>query len=733
MVKKKKSKGASLVIVVLITSIILSLGIAMLSMSLMGYKARSNESKRLQNLYESDSGLDIVYNIIRKTSAVAIQKAGNDVKNTTDVEVRDKTFKVKFLNYLVIESTDNIKLESYIRNWQYPEYKTVGNIITIENKDIDPKTHPKVIGKDSDSVIVDDSHQTDESRLTVTASTTFSSKTGQFANTKTIEAQFVIDAPNYSEVIVKTGVDIQVNPVYEGKVITADGDLTASGNVSIDGDVWVKGTESTLNDYSYDKYKGGITLNEGIFNFPDEDTTKDTNEIYTSKTFNVQTNATATVEGNIYSSNTYLGNTSKDDPVASIAAVLEVKKGDVVTNNDLTLNSREGSAIIKKYYGINDDNYSVKDKDYTTDLAARNSSCIIVNNKTSSLKITDEAYIMGLAYIDVDSKTDKYQTAESVAVKGNYVAYTDPGTNENVTLKYYNPLQLIEKLSGQDITLVDKTKHFIDYYTSSNNTAVGTDSKDIDKGIYMPEEKDIYSAGAVVNTKSITNDKSVYKGRKDAFDISDDIANKQGNYAKNVLAMGDVFAGLNYGTSEKKAKESIYDLGNVVRTVSSGDTNKGILAQINFDAIDNRAVYENENEGMVILNKNQGDIIVKNGTINFSNNGTEINLKKFKNFPDDMKGIIVTDGNVTIEENVTFTGNIIAKGNVTIKGNNIKLKYDEDLTRNLHARNKLYFDLVFINPTEGWHYRKFVEKQGGDIGDYYEKDFIKKGTWKVVK
>ena len=61
---------------------------------------------------------------------------------------------------------------------------------------------------------------------------------------------------------------------------------------------------------------------------------------------------------------------------------------------------------------------------------------------------------MGVAYLNAtDESGNKYQTGESVAVKGNYLAYTDVDDvlngATNVTLKYYSPLQLLESKNGQ--------------------------------------------------------------------------------------------------------------------------------------------------------------------------------------------------------------------------------------------------------------------------------------------
>ena len=54
---KKRKKGSSFVIVLIITSIFFIVGTSVLTMVGSDYKNRINESKRVQNLYEADSGL----------------------------------------------------------------------------------------------------------------------------------------------------------------------------------------------------------------------------------------------------------------------------------------------------------------------------------------------------------------------------------------------------------------------------------------------------------------------------------------------------------------------------------------------------------------------------------------------------------------------------------------------------------------------------------------------------
>ena len=106
---------------------------------------------------------------------------------------------------------------------------------------------------------------------------------------------------------------------------------------------------------------------------------------------------------------------------------------------------------------------------------AESSSSIIVNgNNNSSININNSAYLMGTAHI---ATAGDYQTAESGAVKGNYIAYSVPLTDEQkikygITgteqFIYDTPLQLLDPnpaiYPGAKTDQDAKEQHFIDYW-----------------------------------------------------------------------------------------------------------------------------------------------------------------------------------------------------------------------------------------------------------------------------
>ncbi|BCZ45244.1 hypothetical protein psyc5s11_13110 [Clostridium gelidum] len=76
----RKKRGSSLVTVVIISGILITVGTAMLSMTIGDYKMRTTESTRIENLYSSESGLDVAYDVLIKTFDAAAIYGVNQVE-----------------------------------------------------------------------------------------------------------------------------------------------------------------------------------------------------------------------------------------------------------------------------------------------------------------------------------------------------------------------------------------------------------------------------------------------------------------------------------------------------------------------------------------------------------------------------------------------------------------------------------------------------------------------------
>lgn len=696
---KKKRKGSGFIIVIVIMAILFTTGSAILTLTASDYKMRINASKKLENLYASDSGLDIVENVILKNSEAAIIYANQKIKEKYDgqemtkelYEKINKNFKDEFINFLGKEALGNGKINTDailaqgIVNGEYMVLNADGDAF-IWKADIDKKSEIEIIQYTYTDA--------DKDTIRIEVKSTFETADREIKNKKILATKYTVSPPDYKEPISSDSVLIDIYPVFDRKIITADGNLTLTGNAKIKGDIWVKGDSElgTNPAYAFDKYRGGISVEDGKLDLE--------GNIITNRTLHLKNSANATITGDVYALNAYVGKSDKTGTSKDNGLEINEKSnigGNLIVNNDLALNATNSDVSMNNFYGISD-----KTDPSITDISkAMKSSSIIVNDisdkSTSTVTVTNDTYIMGVAYIDTVG--DKYQTGESVAIKGNYVAYSDilPEYVDRVTLKYYNPLQLIESIEGET-----KASYFQKYY-EANKASLRNG------GVYL---KNVYSTGAYVKideTGSRVGNNEISK------ESNDKVVEKRKDFARNVFSMGHTT--VNEG--------DLYTAGIVSKTVEN---------QIDFtNALSTTSV--NETYGKLKLNNDSSKTVVIKGkgdtTTYDSNKYIEIDAK------DALKGIIITNGKVIITGEVDFTGNIIAKGNIDFNNNNNKLTYDANITRKIIAANYgVLEDILSTGTTIG-------QKDDIAIGDeiniditadgYNLKGLLKIGNWRIVK
>ncbi|MDB1921037.1 hypothetical protein PMY56_03860 [Clostridium tertium] len=692
---RKKKKGSTFVIVVVVMAIIFTTGTTILAVTANDYKMRINQSKKLQNLYEADSGLDVVENIIIKTSQEAIKYADKEVKKKfTELDDKDRSkdkineiFKDKFYEFLTVRNKEILnEKEVEILEYLILEKKYIKSILESGKLEYDSaisNIENRFIIEIPEGGYVKNINNGKVSNITIEVKSNFESTEGQLKNKKTVSTKYSITAPDYNSEITS----INIYPVFDGKAITADGNMNVEslGNksiVNISGDIWVQGNNNLGNspEYTFDKYIGRIKLDNTSFNI--------NGNIYTANTFHLNNLVNeSSVNGDIYAKNIYVGK-SINSNVSKLNNISFEKN--VVVNNDLALNATNSSIVIKNnFYGINE-----KTTEVSTANKALSSSSIIVNDtsNTSTITVNKDSYIMGVAYLNAtDESGNKYQTGESVAVKGNYLAYTDVDDvlngATNVTLKYYSPLQLLESKNGQSNAIM-KADYFAEYYSKNNNSYNFNDG-----GVSL--KKSVKSVGASVKD----NQGNIQKSNINDSDIS--IVNEQRNeFARNVFAMGDT-TGLG---------DDLYDGQEVKRQVSN---------QVNFNEI--RKVQGSSfdtTEGMVILKGNENENIeIENGKIK----GTDIELSK---------GLIIANGDITIDGNFSFTGNIITTGNIILKGEGEKnITYDPQVVRSILALNHDLLKDIFVK-SQGDR----EEVKVTSASELYSVDkFLTKSLWRIVK
>jgi len=80
----KKKKGSTLVTVVALFAILFTTGTAILSLTLYSYKLKIAQSRKIENLYGSEAGIDASKKILELSVQAAIKKANLEVVETTN-------------------------------------------------------------------------------------------------------------------------------------------------------------------------------------------------------------------------------------------------------------------------------------------------------------------------------------------------------------------------------------------------------------------------------------------------------------------------------------------------------------------------------------------------------------------------------------------------------------------------------------------------------------------------
>lgn len=834
-VMKRKKQGASLIVVVILFMFISTVSMAMLSMVAGNYKARVAESKRVENLYASDSGLDVAYNVIGKTFDAATRygyykvetlkngsnmgpnndmykdinkdiellntdiynfqhendnKEEKDKRNQIDID-RDITkarmlieedesmkkilcneeFKRAFKNF--VKKTDDVKdneqipdkLEKSIEGHRYvstdsidkdsidhiDKFKEETIEFGIENKNKEPPMLEAIVTEnpvnnsdEQKGIKILDRHYKDVT-FTVygdrfydidVTSTFYTEKVNDKGlNERRLKAMHKMKVPNYEDIYFQNSTgELHQYLATTDRALTIFGNMNANSanNLTVDGEIFVQGSEA-LSEKVYGKYYGGITLNNSK-------NVSFVKNVITRGTFNIQDNVGANIAENLYARNIYAGKIENNNDDNSSGSLLNVTntdqdKGQVIIDNDLALNLKNTTINIKDFYGIND-----KDDD-----KAKASSSIIVNGNYSStnLYITQAAYIMGMAHI---ATVGDYQTAESGAVKGNYIAYSIPLTddekkqyNDSLTVDekskysisldntekfvYHDPLQLLEPDTNDSTITVQQAKenHFLAYWSQKGRIPDAG-------GIHWPVNSDgstnVKSIGSIVYNKG--NETQVIKSNynQDLFLENHPIGMKRIEFAKEVYKFGQTANIGDYNNTYKTKVGELIDTGNIPSEYNLGDQqNKGEYAIFNNSSF---------KEIQIVKATGSEDII------SISDDIIKINVPADKNNKYILKAVIATAGKVSIESGITINGCIVAEGDLDINGDDVKINYDIGVIERVQAQSSVTFKTfraVFGN--------SIVDDADATTPDnstntnsatnYDLKNFLENKSWKILK
>ena len=696
-----------MVMVVITMAIIFLVGTTVLGFTSSTYKRKVNESKRMQNLYEADSGLDVVENIIITASQEAIKYADTKVKegfaqnninataDKTEKEVANELFKSSFYSFLTDNKVEVNGTDIDLLLYLVSNLKTIDTVEDREIKTIDAVDTAVgyIIEIPEDGYRVE-YNATGDKFINIDINSNFETQGSELKQRRTVSVNFKVKAPEYnSEINI-----VDIYPVFDGKSITVDGDMRVEGGVSSDlnitGDIWVKGVDKRLSgeNFTFDKYAGGIYLNNTGFDI--------TGNIYTANTLHLENDikgssgvvAAGNVDGEVFAKNLYVGKGSYSG--GSTNNKIDFNK-DVTVNNDLAINSTNSVINLKNnFYGIND-----KTTEVDSAGKALNSSSIIVNevSNPSKLNIEKDAYIMGVAYLNAtDDSGNQYQTGESIAVKGNYLAYTDVdgilGPNSTATLKYYSPLQLLESdvFDGKVSTGVDMKSDFLVNYFANTDSKYKFNSGGVTIG------GTVNSVGASFKSSDGTTLKAGTK-----IETLGVIETEREEFARNVFSMGD--------TTGIDNSIDIYGGQTVLKTVEN---------QIDFDELENiKGESFNTDKGLLVLKGKNEEINIKDGKLN----GVDVN-----------KGLIISNSDIVIEGDFNFTGTIITSKNITFIGEgNRVIKYSPQVVREVIASNYDKIKDIFKGSASS---KKGSEVKINSSSELLSTEgFLEKSRWKIIR
>ena len=509
-------------------------------------------------------------------------------------------------------------------------------------------------------------------------------------NKRQLQALYTMNVPNYDDIYFEeVSEDIYEDSIFKDKGLIIGKDMIVDGvsNLTVDGDIFVAGEEPKIMNID-NKYNGGISL-------IDSSNVEFNGDVVTRSTFNIQDNSSVEIKNNLYANNIYAGSMDKDGSVINNSN-LKVDNN-VILDNDLTLNGYNTQIEINNFYGINDKNIKSEYLEYSD--KSKNSSSIIVNNYDDDSKITinNEAYIMGTAYINTENK---YQTGESVAVKGNYKAYSveDPDKS-NQQFEDDDPLRVLKG------TLKEKVDHFFSYWSKDENKE-GL----LSEVIKLPSK--LYSVGATVSEGNVNMDSTNY-------DL-EFIKTKRAEYAARVYKLENV----EINKENKEDYMNYYDSNNVTNI-------DDIINLSNLDGYDIK--NEANKDYKALLDNSKKSIEIKSG----SNDFIEITDDKIIVTAKDGKlnAVIVTNGNIDISGNITINGNIITTDELKINGsgnNEIEIKKDDSVIDKVKSENFDLFKEIFgvmiseqISKNE--NIKNILNSQ------YNIDDFLKINIWKIIK
>ena len=721
---KKKKKASTLITLIIVIMVLTTVATALISLTFSSYRARIGETNRLENLYGAESGLDLVYNIIANSIEKAIDEGEKAVKDSgeTNYTKCNHIFKKKVSEYLQGNLKNNIENKIW-----FDVKNNKDESIKLNNSKGKFKIDSNVEAVNTSKETVESGEYYKQFDIKLTSEFECNSKSGEGNKTpRVIEARYTINVPNY--------LDIKYQTIYNKdykkykQVIAVDGDIDLSGEVTIDGDIYAKG--SSNNEYTgiENKYNGGINIS------PSSKISVNNGNIITPRTIEINSNAKLISE-DIYGGNVNFGKRFSGDKYAKNG---ELKANSVWLRNDLAINSVGAKVDINNFYGINDF-YSlskVNDDAKIETVVERKkedlSSSIIINENEAKINISDEAYIWGTAFVN------SYETGESVSVKGNYKAYSYqlPLESGDAKFKYQDSMQLLYKIGENEVTVFDKADYIKRYDKASEDTDFAIDKP----GTISLPVNNTYSIASYITESTNKEDKLNKEGKLiegteliTLIDKQKEVTKKQEEYTEKVFGMGS------YNWSESDNKTEVFANGEIKKSVAKGSKTDGLVDFSKItEGVDKKKLAIKDKDGLekemwLTLNKDE-----KKDVVIIGDGGDSTKYKDSDEYikitGSSINGLIVTAGDVIVTGKVDFTGTILAKGDLKIVNDNNKKTFTSGGTYadKILQHEKISTDVIEI-PDTITEPESIVSERVDANKPYKIKDAIVKRLWKVKR
>ena len=479
-----KKKGSVLVTFLMCFSILIIFGTALSSLAVSTLKSAKMQSIIEKNIYNAESGLDVVHSELLKV----LQKAYMEGEKAVDEAIEKLILPTENTNLNALNEDEDMSLKKVFKDEFEKCFKNNFNQSIFENPNmVDINI---LIGEFQEKTQVDNGKEIKS--IIVPIKSTYEENEIE----KTVSMDFEVYVPEFEKVVMYR------NPIWS-HALTTDGDIeiNSKGKLNINGSIYAKGAEIAKKDngviFNTDS---NITMNGEIYSL---------GNIYMGNIGLDSVNKSSlTFNGKFYGANIINEIKNSGNPVSGKIEF----NGTVNLTDDLEVNSDKTIMSFNKgLFAVSAGGDTNKHND---------SSSVIINGDGNNITIKEKLYIAGTSYIPGLYKEEgenlspiDYQIGESISIKGNYFVYTDllsTGDGESDKDKYQWYYRNSDKSNGGFNLLKDTDKNievFKNYLDKQDPYKLFANDNILILGDGTENSIDVYGLGSVttISKEGVTN------------------------------------------------------------------------------------------------------------------------------------------------------------------------------------------------------------------------------------